>query len=337
MLTINHIESKLPCGWLVLFLVLFGFGLLQADDQDRESPYGPVDNGVPEGYKLFQGDIIVPLGDPDGGLVTNLWPNGFVPYVFSGNVPPNYQSLMEDAMMEWEERAHVNFIPRTSQDDYIFIQWATANNSHVGMQGGQQVVNIYSWTQHFVIVHELGHCLGMRHEQSRPDRDHYVLINWQNIEDGKEHNFEIDPDAYCYPKRDYGLSDSMTYDFDSVMHYSQYAFCKDPPGNLITIVVLPPNQHWQDKIGQKDHLSFLDKASIRCLYPYPGTYFLDKTHSGIFEWGTFFDPFKDFYTAMALVPGGGTLMIQPGVHTAVGFWNKPMTLDAPIGNVKLGY
>ena len=35
-----------------------------------------------------------------------------------------------------------------------------------------------------MILLSAGHALGFYHEQSRPDRDDYVTINWQNIQQG---------------------------------------------------------------------------------------------------------------------------------------------------------
>ena len=63
------------------------------------------------------------------------------------------------------------------------------------------------------------HAAGFHHEQSRADRDEYVTIHKENIEDGKEYNF----DKYTLSEIDHlGAS----YDTCSLMHYGSHFFSK---------------------------------------------------------------------------------------------------------------
>jgi hypothetical protein len=57
--------------------------------------------------------------------------------------------------------------------------------STIGYQGKKQSLSIGTNCEHYSIIqHEFLHALGFYHEQARPDRDEYVKILNENIQDG---------------------------------------------------------------------------------------------------------------------------------------------------------
>ena len=101
-------------------------------------------------------------------------------------------------------------------------------------------------------VHEIGHVLGFWHEQSRPDRDQYVNIYEENIRPGLESNFDIETDVNSL---------GVTYDFNSIMHYSATAFALT---NTITISTVEEDIPF----GLAPELSPLDIKQTNLLYNY---------------------------------------------------------------------
>ena len=62
------------------------------------------------------------------------------------------------------------------------------------------------------MLHQLGHIIGLYHEHTRPDRDQFVEILWENIEPGANSSFKINSPNEVN-------SWNIYYDYTSVMHF----------------------------------------------------------------------------------------------------------------------
>lgn len=137
------------------------------------------------------------------------------------------------AMQEYHDRTCVRFRPYNNNDtNWIEIRsdfggcW-----SSVGMRDEGQVVNLNAprCVRHGVVVHELMHAVGFFHQQSAANRDEHVKINWENIREGRETNFKKYNSS--------AVNDfNVTYDYESVMHYSAKAFSKNGENTIEPLV-----------------------------------------------------------------------------------------------------
>lgn len=82
--------------------------------------------------------------------------------------------------------------------------------------------------QHFLCIFFTA--LGFWHMQSTYDRDDYVTVQWDNIQDGKGHNFNK------YSAAEVTNFDTG-YDYRSIMHYSPYGFSKNGKPTLVPKVI----------------------------------------------------------------------------------------------------
>jgi hypothetical protein len=201
------------------------------------------------GLAIIEGDIVVgpaeevattaeaaveqarQLGALSGALggTTKRWPNGIVYYYIDPSIsfPSAVTAAMEHieywSSYVWDGASssvyigapRIDFRPwQSGVTEYIWIKpTGTGCNSYVGRvsAGNYQVVSLdYNCQTKGIAIHELGHALGLQHEQNRCDRDSYIWVYDANILPDWRPQFTLQCSGYRLVAE---------YDEGSVMHY----------------------------------------------------------------------------------------------------------------------
>jgi len=220
---------------LVSALFLPALALAQSEAELRTGIYRgrPVTYTVLGDWALYEGDILLgrvgelelPGKEAPAGIgiayPTGLWPrlDGVyqVPYVISG--PPG---VISEALTRFQAALGelIRFVPRAGETDYVDFNLNPADPSRaclsfVGRIGGRQEIFGSIDCAVETLLHEMGHAIGLWHEQSRSDRDTFVTVLFGNIIKSLKSNF----DQLLHNEQSLGL-----YDYRSIMHYFPSAF-----------------------------------------------------------------------------------------------------------------
>ncbi len=238
------------------------------EEQLSDSPDSFDENPVPDAGQTNLG-----LG---GGV--RKWTNGVVYYVISG-LSASVRSELQKSFDEWTSKTNVTFKERTNQSNYVTISSSGSNSNSgvatLGMNGSRGFIRLGTRATAVVIIHEIGHTLGYIHEQNRSDRDNFIRINFENIQNGAEDQFFKSNSATLLTGQ---------FDINSTMMYGSFTFSKngrptitDLNGNL-----LPQRQA---------RISTLDVEGTNSLYPSsdgnPDTGGETDPCDGVDEWSRF--------------------------------------------------
>ena len=219
-------------------------------------------------YDIVEGDIQVPREGRSGAVLSaspltsqsQLFPLGQVRYYIEteevnaeGATPMEADDVrVLGAVADWEAKTCIRFTKCLSAEGcalpYIKFIAGDICSSRLGTSATRvNTINLASECSTGPTIHEIGHSLGLTHEQSRKDRDEYVVVDMTAVQTGKGANFN---------KMGSSGRDLGAYDYSSIMHYYSTAFSN---GNGPTIIAPQP-------IGVRSSLSRGDVAAIQFMY-----------------------------------------------------------------------
>ena len=145
------------------------------------------------------------------------WPNGqvFLKWDTGANTTGTAARNLLIAEADWLAKAPIEFKVATGPTGTVAVNTtpATAGNppncvsSSLGAGNYQVFIgDCPSWQ---AVAHEMGHVIGMMHEQQRPDRNNYIIVNWCNSNNGDPGACTLDSTSVVQ-----GL-----YDYSSIMQY----------------------------------------------------------------------------------------------------------------------
>lgn len=224
---------------------------------------------VENGKYLFDGDVLLDREDflVPGEEASNrgvygggTWSNRTVRWKYASGVSQSLKDKWASATNTWRNDLGFTFTQissSTTSGDYILVQQNSSRSAYstsIGRRGGQQIISVdprYFSTGN--VIHEIGHAVGLIHEQKRPDRDTYINVNYSNIRSNWRSQYDK-----CT-----GCTANGTFDFNSIMIYGARASSSVVFNTSIPAMTKKDGSTWN---AQRSYLSTGDKAAINAKY-----------------------------------------------------------------------
>lgn len=150
------------------------------------------------------------------------WEDNTVVYSIESNFSTTLLNELQQAMDEWTSKTSIQFKERTNESEYVRIlsngQSCNCGVAYLGVvnyNGFIGSIELGSRSTKSVITHEIGHTLGFTHEQNRVDRDQFINVLYENIqESGRDQYFVATGSSTL----------TSTLDYNSIMMYQSGTF-----------------------------------------------------------------------------------------------------------------
>lgn len=191
--------------------------------------------------------------------VDKRWPNAEVPFVIDAGLKEEHKVNILAAVDQINATTPIRWRAKVETDkDFVTFKYAGNGyscNSFVGRSGGDQPIRMTrSGCGVRILMHEMGHAMGLFHEHNRCDRDQYIKILEENMSSAGKPSFRKDCGRVAH---------RGPYDYFSIMHYNDHVFSK----NGLPVYVRADGS--PDTLGERMTYSAGDILALKDLYQLP--------------------------------------------------------------------
>ncbi len=214
---------------------------------DEKGNLYPTDFTVTKDFIVAYGDLIVGTASEleavkNGEKVLSvplpiLWPKGVIPIVISEEVRASQQSeWIQEIAQELKELTKIEIriadLKNGKDKARVYISRGTEHcYAQVGHTGVVTHMSLSSKCSKAAIYHEFFHILGFYHEQNRFDREEYLKILWENIDEKYWPQFKLFPENSF--NRVFASGGHFDFTFQTIMIYGSSSFSSNGDYSMV--------------------------------------------------------------------------------------------------------